>query len=145
LEAALLDADIMDVASLKPSGPSGRRLISARVAGPAALFVAKAYKIAQRQSEDGQRRLDAKDAGDVLRLMMATDERDVAARFRTLLKNERTCVVTARGLAHLRALFKGARTVGTRMAVEALAGDPVVDQVGGIAPAYLDALDNLLN
>lgn len=65
LEAAVVDHDLMDVPSLEPAIDD--RVISARVAGPAALLVAKAYKIQQRAGEPGQRRLIDKDAGDVVR------------------------------------------------------------------------------
>jgi len=46
-------------------------VVPANVAGPAALLVAKAYKIHERSGEVGQRRLTDKDAGDVVRLMMS--------------------------------------------------------------------------
>ncbi len=48
LEAALVDADSMPVASLLPTDEAPRQVVSARVAGPAALFVATAFKINQR-------------------------------------------------------------------------------------------------
>jgi hypothetical protein len=137
LEAAVLDFDVMDVASLESDDP---RVLSARVAGPAALLVAKAYKIAQRAGEPNRYRLDNKDAGDVIRLMLATDEDEVAARFDMLLASERTAEVTVKGLASLRELFGAARTTGTLMAVDALAGDPIETQVPLIGPAYVQAL-----
>ena len=68
LEAAVVDNDLMQVASLERQVDD--RVITARVARPAALLVAKAYKIQQRAGEAGQTRLTDKDAGDVVRLMM---------------------------------------------------------------------------
>ncbi len=74
--------------------------------------------------------------------MMATDPNEVAARFRALLADGRTAGVTRKGLSQLHALFGGARTAGTRMAVEALAGDPIENQIPGIIGAYLDGLSD---
>ncbi|OLT19918.1 hypothetical protein BJF78_10125 [Pseudonocardia sp. CNS-139] len=141
LEAALLDADVMDIATLRPVGTEGHRVRSARVAGPAALLVAKAHKIAERREQ--LRPLENKDSGDVVRLMMATDPDDVASRFQALLKNERTAMATAAGIAKLRGLFGGVRTVGTLMAVKALAGDPIEDQIASVVGAYLEALPDI--
>jgi hypothetical protein len=140
LEAALVDANIMEITSLRPVDSDGYRVRSTRVAGPAALFVAKAHKIAERY-DNGE--LTRKDAGDVLRLMMATEPDDVARRFEVLLANERSASVAAAGLGRLRRYFGGARTAGTEMAVDALAGDPIQTQIPDIAVAYLDALSEL--
>jgi hypothetical protein len=141
LEAALIDADPMEIASLLPlSNDTPRRVIRARVAGPAALLVAKAYKIAEREDNASQgrpNRLTDKDAGDVVRLMLGTEPDEVAARFETLLDNDRTATVTRNGLVELRRLFGGSRTTGTVMARSALAGDPIEHEVPGIVSAYL--------
>lgn len=137
LEPAVADFEVMDVASLEPSDP---RVVAARVAGPAALLVAKAHKIAERVAEGKPHRLNNKDAGDVIRLMLVTDEYEVAERFERLLANDGTAEVTRAGLASLRDLFGAARTPGTLMAIDALAGDPVEGQIPAIGPAYLQAL-----
>jgi hypothetical protein len=138
LEAVVIDADFMAVSSLEPQIDA--RTIQARVAGVAALLVAKAYKIHQRANEPDQRRLTNKDAGDVLRLMMNTDPADITDRLDTLLADARTAEVTRRGLGYLRELFSAPRTLGTNMAVDAL--EAVVNEatVRAIAPAYLAAL-----
>ena len=138
LEPTLIDFDVMDVTNLRPVADVGFRSRSARVAGPAALLVAKSYKIAERHEQ--RRRLENKDAGAVVRLMMATDPRDAASRFEALLASGRTAEVTTNGLRKLRELFGGARTPGTAMALDALAGDPIESQVADIAAAYLDGL-----
>lgn len=137
LEAAVLDFDVMEVPSLESTDS---RMLNARVAGPAALLVAKSYKIAQRAGEPGRRRLDNKDAGDIIRLMLATDEDEVAGRFNRLLGDERTAEVTRIGLVDLRRLFGAERTTGIVMAADALAGDPVGEQVSLIGPSYVSAL-----
>jgi hypothetical protein len=145
LEAALLDADVLDVASLAPIGDGAHRVLPARVAGPAALLVAKAYKIDQRINEAGPRRLDNKDAGDIVRLMMATDPSAVAKRFERLFEDTRTANVTVEGIRKLRSLFGGAQTSGTVLAMEAMAGDPIEDQIPNIAAAYMDVLPDEAN
>lgn len=100
LEATAVDADVLQIRSLEPHRDP--RVLSARVAGVAALLIAKAFKIHQRANEAGQRRLTNKDAGDVLRLMMDSDPKTtVAARLRELLTNERPSP-PARGLATYR-------------------------------------------
>lgn len=137
LEAAVVDFDVMEIAAFDPA--DSRRL-DARVAGPAALLIAKAHKIAERANEPGQGRLVAKDAGDVIRLMLATDEDEAVSRFEMLLAEQRTQAVTEAGLRKLRDLFGAAATLGTTMAAEALAGDPMADQVQLIGPAFLQVL-----
>ena len=144
LEAAVVDHDLMDVPSLEPAIDD--RVISARVAGPAALLVAKAYKIQQRAGEPGQRRLIDKDAGDVVRLMMAEAEpAEVAERFRVLLADGRTNEVTRIGLDYLDTLFGARATVGTEMAVAALAGGVNEQTVRALAPGYVAALREALD
>jgi len=66
LEVALFDNAPMALAALEPSDP---RVIHARVAGPAALLIAKAIKIQERVDADRRDRLSSKDAGDLLRLL----------------------------------------------------------------------------
>lgn len=62
------------------------------------------------------------------------------ARLEVLLEDARTAEVTSQGLEFLRTLFGGPRTPGTEMAVEALAGDPIQDQIRLITPSYVRAL-----
>jgi len=138
LEPAVVDYDMMKAPSLEPD--SDDRVIEARVAGVAALFVAKAYKITQRVGEPGQSRLTNKDAGDVLRLMMATAPEDVVERCGVLLADDRSAEVTRTGLGYLQRLFGAGATVGTEMAVSALSGAVDGDDVRAIAPAYVAAL-----
>lgn len=136
LECVVLDHDQLLVTSLDPAGADTRR-VTARVAGHAALMVAKAYKIHQRANEPGQRRLIDKDAGDVARLMM-TDlgPQDVATRFAALLADAAIGAVARIGLDHLVDLFGAAGTLGTSMAAAALDDE----RVRVIAPAYLRSL-----
>jgi hypothetical protein len=80
LEAAVVDNDIQMVRALDPSDD---RALEARVAGPAALLVAKIYKIAERV--DAPHRLNDKDAHDIYRILVAIETEDLATRFRRVL------------------------------------------------------------
>ncbi|MFE3905595.1 hypothetical protein ACFXPY_36270 [Streptomyces sp. NPDC059153] len=63
--------------------------------------------------------LDGKDADDVLRIMMTTPARQVAARFAELRKDTRVSDITAQRLEKLYTLFGAAATPGVDMAVRA--------------------------
>lgn len=144
LEAAVVDNDLMAVASLEPGVDT--RVIMASVAGPAALLVAKAYKIRDRVEKPGKSRLNDKDAGDVVRLMMIDEgPLEVAKRFRTLLIDDRTSEVVKTGLGYLDDLFGARATVGTEMAVAALAGGLDERTIRALAPGYVAALLQALN
>lgn len=138
LEAAAVDADLMTVSSLDPGADD--RAMEIRVAGPAALLIAKAYKIHDRVAAPERDRLVDKDASDVIRLMMATDPDDARERVATLLACPRTTAVARTGLEYLRALFGAARTTGTSMAVRALRGSVDEQAVRRLAPAFVAAL-----
>ncbi|MGY4966658.1 hypothetical protein [Streptomyces sp. 900105245] len=139
LEVAAVDRSPLSVSSLDPAD---ERCITVNVAGPTALLVAKAYKIADRLSQAERRpdRLTDKDAGDVLRIMMTTRAREVAEQFTVLQDNPRVGDVAAEGLEKLRQLFGGRATPGVDMAVKALAGSLEEDRVRTLAPAFISRL-----
>lgn len=134
IEGAMVDHDVMAVTSLEPVADA--RAIEARVAGPAALFIAKAYKIRDRAGEKGQARLTDKDAADVVRLMMSDvgHPSEVAERIRRLQADPRTVETTNTGLMHLGELFGTRSAQGTTMALAALAPD---DSALRVAPTYI--------
>ena len=101
------------------------------VAGPAALLVAKAFKLGERL--DNPRRLLPKDAGDVFRLYEAYSVADIAERLRRMTDDKRSAEVARSRPAFLRQLFGTPRSPGIRLAVEA---------VGNLAEAY--DVENLL-
>lgn len=139
LEPATVDNDPMAVASLEPDVDA--RSFEVKVAGVAALLVAKAFKISDRLAHPGPGREADKDAGDVIRLMSTNDPAAVAACFTDLLQHPTVGQVTAVGLAELRRQFRAAQTDGTRMAVAALAGaTPGQNTIRALAPAYVSAL-----
>lgn len=139
LEACAVDRSPLLIHSLDPND---ERSISAYVAGPAGLLVAKAYKISERVAGASVRpdRLTNKDAGDVYRIMAAVPVRQVAASFAALVHNPRIGTVAAQGLQLLRELFGGANTPGVKLAVEAHAGDIPEDTIRTVAPAYIARL-----
>lgn len=73
LEGALVDVDVMSLTALDPQDP---RAFDIRVAGPAALLLAKVHKIRDRS---GSARGSDKDALDVLRLLRGTQTPELAA------------------------------------------------------------------
>lgn len=132
LELALHDHDLLTVQGL---GDDQRR-VNVRVAGVAAPLVAKAHKIADRLSGDS-RRLIAKDAADVYRLMVTSDPYAVAELYQLLLDGPATSEAAGTGLGLLKALFGGARTAGTDLAVQALReGGPAKRDIRAFGPAF---------
>lgn len=115
LEGAVVDQGEMPIASLDPVDP---RVVTSRVAGPAALLVAKLYKIADRK---GTPRSGDKDALDVLRLLRGVPIDQVAERMQVLLADPRSAATAGRGIQLLRDLFLPGGE-GTRMAARAVVG-----------------------
>lgn len=113
LDGAIVDADLMRLAALE-SGDD--RTVAVRVAGAAALLVAKAHKIEDRRGSD---RLTDKDAFDVLRLLRGTETADLADRFRRLARDERSASAAQRGRELLAAQFERKDSPGIQMAIRA--------------------------
>lgn len=111
LDGALVDADIMRVGAL---APSDTRTVACRVAGPAALLVAKVHKIAERENTDRQ---SDKDALDVMRLLRGTSTNDLATRYGRMLSDPRSANVAAVGRQLLETQFGDSRGVGIEMAI----------------------------
>ncbi|MFJ9634964.1 hypothetical protein ACIRU8_45465 [Streptomyces sp. NPDC101175] len=141
LEVAAVDRSVMTLRSLTPDD---NREVDAYVAGPAALLIAKAFKLDERVTEAEAKertdRLSNKDAGDVFRIMAVVPVEKVAATFRALQSDTRVGEVAADGLLRLHKLFGGAATPGTELAVRALAGDVPERRIRALAPFYASAL-----
>jgi hypothetical protein len=139
LEAAAVDRSLIKIGSL---APTDHRQIEAYVAGPAALLIAKAFKLHERIEEAATKphRLSAKDAGDVFRIMATVPAQQVATALTTLREHPRVGKVATEGMAHLRTLFGAAATPGTELAVQALAGDIPESRIRTLAPLYLKTL-----
>jgi hypothetical protein len=140
LEAAAVDSRIMQVRSLHRSD---FRRFQMRVAGPAALLVAKAHKIGDRQSDVD--RLVDKDAHDVYRILIAFDTAQLVEAFTTLLGNSLSAEVTGEALRVLGELFAtGPDAPGSVMAGRAEEGIGEPETVAlSAAVLTADLLDHL--
>lgn len=114
IEGALVDSSIMTLAALTPGDA---RTLDVRVAGPAALVVAKVHKIDDRKDSE---RLSDKDALDVLRLLQGTTTSDLAHRYARLLADERSRDAATRGRVLLERQFASPRGTGVEMARRAV-------------------------
>jgi len=117
LEGSLIDNDRMEVAAFDDSDP---RRFTVRVAGPAALVVAKAYKLRDRIAEAKEDRIADKDAADVYRLMLTVPVLEFLARLRPLLRDETSGPVCRQGVELMEQFFGAPRSDGVRMAADAL-------------------------
>lgn len=141
LEATVVDNATMTINSLEVQDT---RTVTIRVAGIAALLVAKAHKIAERLIDEGKgkrHRVVPKDAGDVVRLMRSpTTPTVVGGRLAEMAANEVCGPSVRQGVEHLDRLFGGGRGRGVDLAAEALATAVTAPYLRGLAAAYIDAL-----
>lgn len=137
LEPALVDNSIHTIASLEASDP---RSFDLKVGGPAALLIAKAIKIAEREDNSLRQpeRLKAKDALDMFRLLQAIDTDILVTGLLSHRSETEAARVSARGVAFIDA--EGTHTDGLlpRLATAAAFGDPT------IAPSFVALADMLL-
>ena len=134
LEGATVDADVMRLAALDASDP---RALDIRVAGPAALLVAKVHKIEDRSSTN---RLSDKDALDVLRLMRGTRTEDLAARYGRLLADKRSGDAARRGRELLKGQFGERKGVGIEMAIRSAGVLAEADEIAASCEALASDL-----
>jgi beta-lactamase class A len=120
------------------------RSMTAEVAGPAALLVAKAHKLHDRVEDDRSHRIKDKDASDIVRLMQTTSPAMLAVVFEKLLSDPVAKTPTRDGLGYLRQLFGRRGRPRVTMAIDALtiAMDP--DEVEVICTSYMAQLDGAL-
>lgn len=112
LEAAAVDWKMLSIASLDTDD---ERTITAKVAGPAALLVAKMHKLAERR--DSPHRLVDKDAHDVYRILVAIATDELASNLHRLLADDLSRWVTAQALDYLDEMFASGPTgIGAMMA-----------------------------
>ncbi|WP_248241716.1 hypothetical protein [Microbacterium kunmingense] len=136
LEAAVIDNAPMLIHAITVDDP---RSVEARVAGPAALVVAKLHKLGERL-ETPHRLLD-KDAYDVYRLLVTVPTGELAESLERLLADDLAGEVTRVALEFLGKMFAQPDSVGSVMAgrAEELVGDPAV-----VAAACAALTDDLL-
>jgi hypothetical protein len=141
LEVAAMSNRQMPIRSLEPA--SDAREITIRVASPAGLLVAKAYKIGERATTSPKRLLD-KDAHDLYRLLFAVPAADVVADLRLALDDEVAGPVARRALSWLGELSATLDSLIPQMAgrAEEIAGDPedVSQRTWALVQDVLDAM-----
>lgn len=137
LEAALVDNETRHVEALDPEDG---RAIEVRVAGPAALLVAKVHKIADRVKSGREDRLDDKDASDVLRLMQRFPPEQIGPVLEGLLLDPVAGKPTKEALEEFQELFGTPRGAGIWMASEALRTAMPVERIRGLSLAYAAGL-----
>jgi len=137
VEAALVDNSTMTIAALDPND---KRALQAKVAGPAALLVAKAHKLHDRVSSGRAARLDDKDAADVVRLMQTTRPDEIAATLDMLAKDEVAGLPTKEALKYIEDLFGRRGRPGIAMASKALRTAMPEDRVEALCTAYVATL-----
>lgn len=123
LEGALVENQIETISSFRTGD---NREFDIRVAGPAALLVAKLYKLWERRNE--QRRVENKDAADVLRLLQSIPTTKLLAGFGKLRSDPISATITTHGLDFLQRLFGGTGGLGIKLLRAAVEGldDPDV-------------------
>lgn len=141
LEAALVDHSAV---LITPLDPNDTRSITAQVAGPAALLIAKAHKINDRVREAKARRINDKDASDVVRLMQTTSPSELGPVFASLLRDPIAGSSTRDGLVHLRQLFGRRGGAGVSMASSALSAAIEPETVTVICNSFIAQLDAAL-
>lgn len=114
LEGVIVDADMLSVAAVDASD---LRVIDARVAGSAALLVAKMHKI---QDRSGTPRSTDKDALDVLRLLRGTTTSELGSRVKRLLSDDNARPVAEQALDLLKRQFANRAGAGIAMVVRAV-------------------------
>ncbi|MFE5702802.1 hypothetical protein [Rhodococcus koreensis] len=117
LEGCIVDNTIMTITALDSND---HRAYDVRVAGTAALLVAKIHKIHERLGTPG--RLQNKDAHDIYRMLVASEPDDLADTFRRLLADPISATTTEHALQWLPEMFGNASATGADMAGKAEEG-----------------------
>jgi hypothetical protein len=98
------------------------------------------HKIREWLAERAQRRLDDKDALDVLRLSQTTPTDALAATSVQLLHTDISKAVTDEALTALKELFADARAVGAQMAVRSAGALAAPGEIAGSCAALSSEL-----
>jgi hypothetical protein len=136
LEVALYDHSRIEVGALQANDA---RAFTVNVAAIPALMIAKAHKLGDRVIGEREHRLNDKDAGDVFRMMQASNPTEVADRLLELREHEIAAAAIQVGIERLGTLFTS-RGTGTDMAVRALELDVPAERVRTVASTYTERL-----
>lgn len=137
LEATLVDHAPMTIAAL---APDDSRSLTANLAGPAALLVAKAHKLNDRIARGRQARIKDKDAADVVRLMQTTDPKTVGAILAMLSSHPIAGAATTSAVDYLQQMFGRRGGQGIALATTALRLAIPQARIEAISIAYTAAL-----
>lgn len=141
MEACLVDNTLTRIEALDPGD---KRSSCVRVAGLAALLVAKSHKIKDRLDEGRENRLDNKDAADLFRLMQSSDPEAIAATLGELREDTIAGKATRTAISAFGALFGNRAGEGIAMAARALRTAMPEAQVRAICLAYAENLSRSL-
>jgi hypothetical protein len=136
LEGAAVDNEFRVVVALDAAD---HRSVRMRVASPAALLVAKLYKLGERREEPRGDRLEDKDAFDVYRLLQLPTD-DLTRGMRRILADERSASVGEAALGFLQDLFGTPSGLGCVMAGRYVEGVADPETVRLSASALADEL-----
>lgn len=138
LEAAILDNDVLDIEGL---AHGDGRVLSAKVAGPTALLIAKAYKIHERlQNSSRPDRVIDKDAGDAYRLMQTSDAENCAHVAARLIEDPQVGESARSGIQLLVELFRASASPGTAMAINYYRGALPSERVQAVSTNFVARL-----
>jgi hypothetical protein len=140
LEGAAVDNAVQRIGSLDESNSRSAMVL---VAGPAALLVAKIYKLRDRVGEGRESRIEPKDAFDAFRLLRLPTHQ-LMPGFTKMAQSEVSARVSEEAIRALAELFAGDDSIGTQLAgryVEGV-GDPgnVRQSVVALAAELLEAV-----
>lgn len=141
LEAALVDNEALEISGLDPTDD---RSTVVRVAGVAALLVAKIHKLGDRVTGARSDRIKDKDAADVVRLMSAEDAASIAATLTELSSHPDAGEVTRAAIDGFNRLFGTRAGVGIEMAARSLRAGMPEARVHAICLAYAKQLNEAL-
>lgn len=133
LEGAVIDNDLIDIGALDNQDA---RSFVVRVAGPAALMVAKLHKLNDRLNAGRADRIADKDAADMYRIMQAVPVDEFMSRLSPLLIDSRAKAVSTAAVELLSELFRARASRGVQMAVEALRVAVPPDRVENICTSF---------
>jgi hypothetical protein len=136
LEGALVDNTTMRI---PPLDARDAREFEVRVAGEAALVVAKCHKVGERL--DIGRSVEAKDAFDIFRIVQHASTEGLSRDITLLLQSDVAAEVTARAIEFLGAYFSAEDQQGCRLAQEAVG---ILDPDGTVAASLAALVEDLL-
>lgn len=140
LEGALVDREPGRIGALEPTDS---RVFEVSVAGPAALLVAKIFKIGDRAA-DPDRRTD-KDALDVFRLLQEVPTEGIVRRLRAMLADDRSRSVTEEAIEGISDFFGHRGSVGCTMAARAASPVEPEEMIAAAAAALAEDLVGALS